>query len=207
LRLLIELLALPSKYDNCVLTIYLDSCNVRANGKVYTRVLLRQSFRKNGKVKHRTIANLSKCAPEEIAAIKLAFEHKHDLEALARTAAERTCFTLLQGPSAGAVAVLLGLAGELGITAALGDDRQGIRAGERRGHLHPPRHPQVSSRSPRRHRPLLQGAHFGGDVTRLQAGEFRLAHAGESVGLNFQSGAFPVHFFRLEIRDPSSTRP
>ena len=106
-------------------TMYLDTCKVRANGKVYTRVLLRQSFREDGKVKHRTIANLSKCAPEEIAAIKLAFEHKHDLESLARTAAQRTAFTLLQGPSAGAVAVLQGLAGELGITAALGDERQG----------------------------------------------------------------------------------
>jgi len=104
---------------------YLDTCKVRANGKVYTRVLLRQSFRENGKVKHRTIANLSKCAPEEIAAIKLAFEHKHDLESLARTAAQRTDFTLRQGPSVGAVAVLQGLAGELGITAALGDERQG----------------------------------------------------------------------------------
>jgi len=112
-------------YDIYVLTMYLDTCKIRAKNKVYTRVLLRQSFRENGKVKHRTIANLSKCAPEEIAAIKLAFEHKHDLESLARTAAERTSFTLLQGPSAGAVAVLQGLAGELGITAALGDDRQG----------------------------------------------------------------------------------
>jgi len=104
---------------------YLDTCKVRANGNVYTRVLLRQSYRENGKVKHRTIANLSKCAPEEIAAIKLAFEHKHDLESLTRTAARRTDFTLRQGPSVGAVAVLHGLAGELGIAAALGDDRQG----------------------------------------------------------------------------------
>jgi transposase len=104
---------------------YLDNCKVRANGKVYTRVLLRQSFRENGKVKHRTIANLSKCAPEEIAAIKLAFEHKHDLESLARTAAQCTDITLRQGPSVGAVAVLHGLAVELGIAAALGDDRQG----------------------------------------------------------------------------------
>jgi transposase len=104
---------------------YLDSCNVRANGKVYTRVLLRQSYREDGKVKHRTIANLSKCSPEEIAAIKLAFEHKHDLESLAASTARRTDFTLRQGPSIGAVAVLQGLAAELGITAALGDDRQG----------------------------------------------------------------------------------
>lgn len=104
---------------------YLDTSKVQANGKIYTRILLRQSYRENGKVKHRTIANLSKCSPEEIAAIKLAFEHKHDLESLARTTAKRADFTLRQGPSVGAVAVLHGLAGELGITAALGDDRQG----------------------------------------------------------------------------------
>ena len=96
-------------------TTYLDTW---ANGKVHTRVLLRQSFREDGKVKHRTIANLSKCAPEEIAAIKLAFEHKHDLESLARTAAQRTDITLRQSPSAGAVAVLYGLAVELGIAAS-----------------------------------------------------------------------------------------
>lgn len=105
---------------------YLDTCHVRAKDKVYTRVLLRESYREDGKVKHRTIANLSKCSPEEIAAIKLAFQHKHDLESLARTAAAQpAAFTLRQGPSVGAVAVLHGLAGELGITAALGDDRQG----------------------------------------------------------------------------------
>jgi len=123
--MLVFVLALPRYTDKSVLTMYLDTCKVRAKNKVYTRVLLRESFRENGKVKHRTIANLSKCSPEEIAAIKLAFEHKHDLESLARTAAESTSFTLLQGPSAGAVAVLQGLAGELGITAALGNDRQG----------------------------------------------------------------------------------
>lgn len=106
---------------------YLDTGSTRTpSGKVYTRVLLRESYREDGKVKHRTIANLSKCPPEEIAAIKLAFEHKHDLENLARAAAARpTDITLRQGPSVGAVAVLQGLAEELGIAAALGDDRQG----------------------------------------------------------------------------------
>ena len=38
---------------------YLDRSQTTANGKTYRRVLLRQSFRQNGKVKHRTIANLS----------------------------------------------------------------------------------------------------------------------------------------------------
>ena len=58
---------------------YLDTCKVSSGKKVYTRVLLRESYREDGKVKHRTIANLSKCSDQEIAAIKLALQHKHDL--------------------------------------------------------------------------------------------------------------------------------
>ena len=46
---------------------YLDTCKVRSGNKVYTRVLLRESYREDGKVKHRTIANLSKCSEQEIA--------------------------------------------------------------------------------------------------------------------------------------------
>jgi len=53
-----------------VLTIYIYTC--RTSGQ-YVRHLLRQSYRENGKVKHRTIANLSSCSAEEIEAIKLAF--------------------------------------------------------------------------------------------------------------------------------------
>ena len=32
----------------------------------YKRYLLRENYRENGKIKHRTIANLSKCSEEEI---------------------------------------------------------------------------------------------------------------------------------------------
>ena len=104
---------------------YLDTSKIRVRGKIYSRVLLRQSYREAGKVKHRTLANLSKCSPEEIAAIRLAFEHKHDLSALTRSLPEPESYTLRQGPSVGAVAILAGLAEELGITRALGSDRQG----------------------------------------------------------------------------------
>ena len=104
---------------------YLDISNVTIKGNVYNRALLRESYREDGKVKHRTIANLSKCSPEEITAIQFALKHKHNLESLTRSTTERTPFALRQGPSAGAVAVLHGLAGELGIIAALGNDRQG----------------------------------------------------------------------------------
>ena len=47
---------------------FVDSCTYKANGKSYTRHLLRESFRKNGKVRHRTIANLSHASDEEIQA-------------------------------------------------------------------------------------------------------------------------------------------
>ena len=55
-----------------VLIMYIDAC--RTSGQ-YVRHLLRQSYRENGKVKHRTIANLSSCSPEEIETIKLALRH------------------------------------------------------------------------------------------------------------------------------------
>lgn len=104
---------------------YLDKSQVTIKGKVYSRCLLRESYRETGKVKHRTVANLSKCSPEEIAAITLAFEHKHNLEALKGPAPLENLYTTRQGASVGAVAILHGLAGELGIAAALGHDRQG----------------------------------------------------------------------------------
>ena len=104
---------------------YLDKSKVTIKGKTYSRCLLRESFRENGKVKHRTIANLSQCSPQEIAAITLAFEHKHNLDALKRPVPIESLYATRQGPSVGAVAVLHGLACELGIAAALGNDRQG----------------------------------------------------------------------------------
>ena len=41
---------------------YVDSSSLTVNHKTYTRHLLRTSFRKDGKVKHRTIANISSCS-------------------------------------------------------------------------------------------------------------------------------------------------
>ena len=61
---------------------YIDRSKTTVNGKTYCRVLLRESYRESGKIKHRTIANLSKCSDAEIQAIELAFKHKNDLETL-----------------------------------------------------------------------------------------------------------------------------
>ena len=48
----------------------------------HTCILLRESYRENGKVTNRTIANLTHCKPEEVDAIHLALKHKDDLAAL-----------------------------------------------------------------------------------------------------------------------------
>ncbi len=61
---------------------HIDSAYSIQNGKKYVRHLLRESYRENGKVKKRAIANLSHCSDDEIAAIKLALKHKKDLSVL-----------------------------------------------------------------------------------------------------------------------------
>jgi len=61
---------------------YLDTSIVRsAKGVAYSRVLLRSSFRVEGKFKHRTLGNLCDCSETEINAIRLALKHKDQLAA------------------------------------------------------------------------------------------------------------------------------
>ena len=50
---------------------YIDTSHITRCGKTYTRHLLRESYRANGKVLHRTIANVSHCSEAEIAALRL----------------------------------------------------------------------------------------------------------------------------------------
>jgi hypothetical protein len=96
---------------------YIDQCKT---GK-YTRILLRESYRENGKVKHRTIANLSHCSPEEIEAIRLALKHKEDLAALSSIADD---VQLEQGLSVGAVWALYSVAKQLSDWALLSSNEQ-----------------------------------------------------------------------------------
>ncbi len=93
----------------------------KSQGK-YTRYLLRESYRDKGKVKHRTVANISQCSEEEIEAIRLALKHKKDLAALASLDKD---ISLRQGLSVGAVWLVYDMARQLGITDALGSSRQG----------------------------------------------------------------------------------
>ena len=89
--------------------------------KTYTRYLLRDSYRENGKVKHRTIASLSSCSQEEIAAIKLALKHKGDLAHLVNIKQIKA----REGLRIGAVYSLKVIADRIGLNRALGNDRQG----------------------------------------------------------------------------------
>src|SRR5580700_8692295 len=89
-----------------------------SNGKIYESIYLRESFREDGKVKKRDIANLTHCDPAEIAAIELALRHKGDLAALASLDG----IQLHEGASVGAVWVAAALARRLGLDQALGTD-------------------------------------------------------------------------------------
>jgi hypothetical protein len=101
---------------------YVDVSHVRQGGKTYTRRLLRESYREDGKVKHRTIANLSGCSAAEIEAIRLALRHKDNLSPLAA----QSEIVIKQGLSYGAVHVVHEVARSLGIVAALGTTRDGL---------------------------------------------------------------------------------
>jgi hypothetical protein len=121
--------------------VYLDVSKVTSpKGVSYSRVLLRSSYREDGKIKHRTLGNLSSCSPEEVDAVRLALKHKDKLASLLvvgglppnpkdsaapHPSAPDPDEPFVQGPSVGAIAVLHGIAEQLGITAALGDDASG----------------------------------------------------------------------------------
>jgi transposase len=101
---------------------FVDTSTVQQKGRTYTRHLLRESYREEGKVRHRTIANLSRCSEQEIEAIKLALRHKGTLKELVPL---EESLELRQGPSIGAVWLLYRLAKDLKIVEVLGTGRQG----------------------------------------------------------------------------------
>ena len=98
---------------------YIDKST--SKGK-YVRYLLRENYRENGKVKHKTIANLSKCSADEIEAIKLALKHKNDLTTLSTI---YNSVSLKQGLSVGGVWLIYQIAKQIGIVSSLGSTREG----------------------------------------------------------------------------------
>ena len=89
--------------------------------KTYESIWLRESYRENGKVKTRNIANLKNCSEEEITAIELALKHKKNLADLGSI----EDIHLKEGISVGAVWAVYQVAKKLGIEKALGSDFQG----------------------------------------------------------------------------------
>lgn len=87
-----------------------------SNGKTYTSIYLRESYRDGPHVRKRSIANLTHCPEEEIAAIELALKHKGNLAVLGSL----DNISLRQGPSLGAVWTLAQVARRLGLDKALG---------------------------------------------------------------------------------------
>jgi len=96
---------------------YVDTSKTKRGNKTYTRNLLRTSYREGGKVKHKTVLNLSICSQEEIAAIKLALKHKGNLTTLASVKDVKT----ILGKSIGAVWTMKLIAERVQVSKALGN--------------------------------------------------------------------------------------
>jgi hypothetical protein len=92
------------------------------NGKTSTRPLLRESYREQGQVTHRTLANVRACSPEAIEAIRLALRHTQDLSHLGAVHAH---LGLRHGFSVGALWLVDALAQQGGRVRALGTTRAG----------------------------------------------------------------------------------
>jgi transposase len=84
-------------------------------------VLLRETFRENGKVKHRTLKNLSDFPPDRIMAIKRALQGEYDHVAFSAPGADGT----EQGNRFGAIYVAYQIAKQIGLLEVLGKDRKG----------------------------------------------------------------------------------
>jgi len=108
-------------HDIDVAIMYIDTSKSIQHGKTYHRHLLRESYREDRKVKHRTLANLSGLPDEVIAAMKLALKHKDNLSVVVDVKDLSTAY----GMRIGAVFCLYALALRLGLVNALGTDRQG----------------------------------------------------------------------------------
>jgi len=106
-----------------VVTMYITQTSTSSkSGKSYLCTLLRASYREGGVVRNRTIANLSHCTPKEIAALRLALDHKDNLAELGSI---EDSIRLQEGFSMGAVWTVYAVAKRLGIEKALGTEREG----------------------------------------------------------------------------------
>ena len=99
-----------------------NKSNSKNSKKIYESILLRKSYREDGKVKKRTIANLSNCSSPEIKAMGFALKNKDNLSVLGSL---KDNVALEQGASSGAVWTLYQVAKELGIEKVWGRQFEG----------------------------------------------------------------------------------
>jgi transposase len=100
-----------------VVIMYVD---ISKSGK-YKRVLLRESYREDGKVKKRTVANISHCTDEVVLALQFALRNADKMpDILSGQAKRRLC----HGKSVGAVFAAVEIARRIGIAKSLGSGRQ-----------------------------------------------------------------------------------
>ena len=104
-----------------IATMYIDTAKIKRKNKTYTRHLLRNSYRENGKVKHKTLLNLSSYSEEEINALKLALKHKKDLVSLTSLDKIET----ILGKRIGAAWLLKAVAEKVGVSKAFGTSQNG----------------------------------------------------------------------------------
>ncbi|MCP3924564.1 MAG: IS1634 family transposase [Desulfobacterales bacterium] len=106
--------------DIIVVTMYIIRPKKRVGDKTYTSTLLIEGYREHGKVKKRTIANLSKI-PEKIIT---------DIEAVLKGASfiQKENLKPIQGKAFGAIWVLNELCRALGISKVLGNTKNGMLA-------------------------------------------------------------------------------
>jgi len=103
----------------------LDTIKKTVNGKTYTSHLLRHAYRDNGRVRHRTIANLSRCSSQEIEAIRFALKQKGGIQ---QGPAGSDDVRIQQGLSIGALFTVSTVAKRLGIVQALGNSQHAKQA-------------------------------------------------------------------------------
>jgi hypothetical protein len=86
-----------------------ETVRKKVNGKTYTSVLLRRSFRKDGKVQHETLGNLTRLPPDVIEFVKRRLRGELDADA------PHSSFEIVRSLPHGNVAAVLQTAKQLGL--------------------------------------------------------------------------------------------
>lgn len=113
-----------SNYNTMAIVMYITRVRTKTKkGKVsHTCILLRESYRQDGKVKNRTLLNLTNYNPKVIEAIELAIKNPEDI--LSKHGDSDSIKITLQ-KSVGASYCVFQMCKDLGITKALGNTHDG----------------------------------------------------------------------------------